>query len=213
MREISIPELKELMKEGIAGVDYAWEHQEELISRKHTYTLYGPHSELVGANTPSSLTRPKERQLKKTNRRQNYMIYELDDSYRILRTTQMVNYTEHIETFHHFEWNGVWYAYDFGKFGRQDYNTRIFVMKFQDGKPCYYADIERFYIFAEFYEYLEPGKIGITSCSFAPGAKYTVHGYPVDWNAPIGAVNSPVSWHFREEPEQYIDFSHWFTEE
>ena len=212
MHELDISGLTQLIQEGRVGVDYAWENRNDLIAREHTYTLYGPHDSLLGASIPSSLMPAKVRQLRKSIRRKNYTIYELDDAYRVLRTTQIINYTKCVDTFHHFELNGVRYAYNFSKYGRPQYADRIFVLKFQDGKPSYFADTTATHIFAEFYEYIEPDRMGVSCYSFSPNATHTQFGYPVDWSAPIGAENSPVSCHYREEPVQYIDFSHWFEE-
>ena len=212
MYELDISDLMKLIYEGRAGADYAWEHRDELIAREHTYTLYGPHATLLGASIPSSLTPAKVRQLKESTRRKNYTIYELDNSCRVLRTIQMINYTKCIDTFHHFEVNGATYAYCFNKYGRPRYHDRILVLKYQNGKPIYYADTTATHIYAEFYEYLELEKLGISCYSMATNATHTQFGYPVDWSAPIGAGNSPVSCHYREETVQYIDFSHWLKE-
>lgn len=212
MYEIGIEGLYQLIQEGRVGADYAWANRSELTDRKHTYTLYGPHSQSLSASIPSSLAPAKVRQIRKTTRRKDYIIYELDASYKPLRTIVMLDYTKCDCVFHHFELNGVTYAYHFDKYGRPAYNDRICVLKYRDGKPWYYGGMTATYIFAEFYEYLEQDKMGITCYSFAPNATHTQFGFPVDWNAPIGTENSPVTRYYREETVQYIDFSHWFEE-
>lgn len=212
MYNVDIEGLTQLIQEGRAGADYAWENRSELIARKHTYTLYGPHSPSLGASIPSSIVPAKVRQLRKSTRRKNYIIYELDDSYKPLRTILMLDYTKCDCIFHHFELNGVTYAYAFTGNERPQYRDVINVLKYQKGKPIYYANTTATSIFAESYEYTEQDRMCISCYNFMPKAKYTQFGYPVDWSAPIGAENSPVSYHCREEPVQYIDFSHWFEE-
>ena len=211
MYKADIPELMQLIQEGRAGADYAWEHRDELVAREHVYTLYGPHEPPLGASHPSSMISAKARQLRKTTRRKSYTAYELDSSYKPLRTVYVID--QKIDCVdHHFELNGVTYVYSFGKYGRKQYSDRIYVLKYQNGKPIYLAETTENYIFAEFYDYIGPDRMGISCYGFATEAKYTMLGYPVDWNAPIGAKNSPVGCHYREEPVQYIDFSHWFEE-
>ena len=209
MYEIGIPELMELIREGHTGVKYALANRDALVARKHTYTLYGPHSPTIGASIPTNLVPAKVRQLKRTNRRKNYIIYELDDSYKVLRTILMLDYTECDCVMHHFELDGVTYAYHFSDM-LQLKNDRIDVLKYQNGQPIYCAEIMGNYIFAQFCEYTEQNKMRVATYSFSPESKHTQFGYPVDWNAPIGALNSPVSRSIREEPIQYIDFSYWF---
>lgn len=211
MYEIDIPGLLQLIQEGRVGADYAWEHRSELIAREHTYTLYGPHSPSLGASIPSCLVPAKIRLLKKTTRRKDYIIYELDASYKPLRTILMLDYAKCDWIYHHFELGGVTYAYHFNKYGRSEYDDRICVLKYRDGKPYYFAETTATHIFAEFYEYLERDMMGVSRYTFAPEATRSEYGLPVDWNAPIGAENSPVGRNYREEPVQLIDFSHWFS--
>lgn len=211
MHEVSIAEMIRLLQEARVGVDYAWEHYGELAAREHAYTLYGPHVAFLGASIPSSIIPISSRRLRKTTRRKDCLIYELDGAYKILRTVHMINHKQNC-VYHHFELNGITYAYPFRGEGKQMYDNTIIVLKFEKEMPVYYAYARSNYIFAEFYEYIEQDRMGVSCYSFSPNATHTQFGYPVDWSAPIGAENSPVSCHYREEPVQYIDFSHWFEE-
>lgn len=211
MYELDLDGLKQLIQEGRVGADYAWEHRDELAAREHIYTLYGPHEPPLGASIPSSLTSAKSRKLQKSTRRKTYTIYELDASYKPLRTIDVIDHNVDC-VYHHFELNGITYAYIFSKYGRSEYFDSIYVLKYQDGRPIYFAETTESRIVAEFYEYIEPGRMGVSCYSCALKATHNRQGCLIDWNAPVGAVNSPVSRHYREEPIQYIDFSYWFKE-
>lgn len=210
MYEIDTEGLHQLLLEARSGVEYAWEHYDELAAREHTYTLYGPHTARLGASIPSSFTPVKARKLLKTTRRKNYLIYELDSSYNVLRTIHMLDYTKFDCTFHHFELNGVTYAYPFRKNEKKMYNDAICVLKFAEGNPVYYACAYSSFLFAQFYEYPAPEKMLVSTYRYWTNATHTQYGYPVDRNAPIGALNSPVQRHCQEEVPAYIEFSHWF---
>lgn len=213
MYEIGIDELQQLFIEARVVAKYAWEHYEDFASREHTYTLYGPEAYDLGASVPSSLTPIRARKLLKSTRRKNYVIYELDASYNVLRTIHMLDYTKVDCTYHHFDLDGIKYAYPFRGNGRGMYTDKITVQKYSGGLPVYYAIAANNLLFAQFYEYPEPNKMVVSTYRYFPTAQITMHGYPVDWNAPIGAPNSPVQRHCREEVPAYIEFSSWFEQE
>ena len=210
MFEIGIEELRKLFYEAREAAKYAREHYDDFASRPHTYTLYGPEAYNIGASVPSKLTPIRARKLLKKTRRKYHVIYELDSEYRVLRTVHMIDYTRTDCTYHHFELNGIQYAYPFRERDRRIYTDKITVLKYDLGKPVYYAIVSRGLLFAQFYEYPEPGKMIVSTYRYFHTAKTTMFGLPVDWSAPIGAMNSPVQRHCTEETPVDIDFSKWF---
>lgn len=210
MYEIKIEGLQQLLTEARSAAAFARERYEEFAARKHTYTLYGPSAHSLGASIPSSYTPTRARKLLKTTRRRDYIVYELDEEYKVLRTVHMLDYTYPDYTYHHFELNGVSYAYPFRCRVGDLYNDKIAVMKYSANNPVYFAIASENLLFSQFYEYLSPKKMIVSTYRFFPKAKYTQYGFPVDWNAPIGELNSPVQRKCKEEVPQLIDFSQWF---
>lgn len=213
MKEIDIAYLQKLMKEGRSAVQYAWEHYEELAARKHTYTLYGPYAYHIGASVPSKMTPKSARKLLKSTRRKKYLAYELDENFKVLRTVSVMNYSRVECVYHHFELGDATYAYPFGENKKSLYNDEINVIRYSDGVPVYFALVSRKLIYAQFYEYMESQKMLVSTYRFWPTAQYSMYGYPIDWKAPIGALNSPVDCHCEEEFSEYIDFANWFKQE
>ena len=130
MCEIDIAELKRLMAAGRNAAQYAWDHYEELAARKHTYTLYGPYAYGIGASIPSKPIPPKVRQLLKSTRRKDYLIYELDDDFNVLRTISVTNHTEIECIYHHYQLDDVIYAYPFRGNEKLMYNDTVSGMKY-----------------------------------------------------------------------------------
>lgn len=209
MYEIGIEALHQLYLEAREAATYAREHYEDFASREHAYTLYGPEAHDIGASVPSKLTPIRARKLLKSTRRKKHVIYELGSAYQVLRTIHMIDYTRTDCTYHHFELNGIQYAYPFRERGSGIYTDKITVLKHVDGQPVYYAIVSESLLFAQFYEYPEPNKMVVSTYRYFPTAKFTMYGLPVDWDAPIGAMDSPVQRHCTEETPVDTDFSHW----
>jgi len=210
MYEIGIDALRQLHLEAREVAKYAREHYDDFASRKHTYTLYGPEAHDIGASVPSKLTPIRARKLLKSTSRKNHIIYELNSTFQVLRTIHMIDYTRTDCTYHHFVLNGIHYAYPFRGRGRDLYTDKITVLKYADGLPVYYAIVSESLLFAQFYEYPEPDKMLVSTYRFFPSAKLTMYGLPVDWDAPIGSMNSPVQRNCTEEVPVDTSFSHWF---
>ena len=210
MYEIGVDELHRILVEGCAAKCYAKEHYEQLAASQCAYTLYGPSCHWLGASIPSMLTPVSARKLTRKTRRKDYVVYELDESFRVLRTIHMLDYTKTDCTYYHFDLDGVHYAYPFRGSGNQMYNDEIAVMKYADGIPVSFGLIRRTLLFMQFYEYTTPDNMVVSTYRYWPTAEYTQYGYPVDKNAPIGAPNSCVQRHCKEETPAVIDFSHWF---
>lgn len=210
MYEIGIEELQKLLKDGRKAAQYAWGHYEELAARKHTYTLYGPYTYGIGASIPSKLTPKHARILSKNTRRKNFHIYELDDDYRVIRTISVINHTEVECVYHHFAFGELIYAYPFRGTTKEMFTDTISALKFSDKKPVFYAEISKNSLFAQFFKYISTQKMLFDEYCYYPISKYSVYGYPVNQNAPVGALDSAASRLCTEEIPEYIDFSHWF---
>ena len=209
MYEIGVEELHQLLLDGLSASRYAIANYDSLAERKCKYTLYGPSCHWLGVSIPSTLIPTRARKLTQKTRRKDYVIYELDESFRILRTIHMLDYTRIDCTYHHFDLNGVHYAYPFRGNGNQRYNGEIAVMKYADDRPVCFGLIRKPLLFMQFYEYTTQNHMTVSTYRYWPTAEYTRHGYPVDKNAPIGAPNSCVQRHCREETPAITDFSRW----
>lgn len=210
MYEIDTEGLQQFLNDGREAAKYAWTHYEELAARKHTYTLYGPYSYHIGASVPSNLTPARDRKLSTSTRRKDYHIYHLDDKYHVIRTISILNYTNIECIYQHFELNGTIYAYPFRGDKKAMFTDEVNALSFSNGKPVFFGLLSKNFVFAQFYEYIDAGKMLVSSYQYAPNAKFSQYGHPIDPNAPVGALNSSISRHCREEKTEYIDFSQWF---
>ena len=211
MHQIGIGELHQMLIDARRVADYAQEYCEQLFgSREHTYTLYGPAAYYLGVSIPSQLTPDRARALRKKTRREKYIAYELDSEYKILRTVHIRDHTKAACIFHHFEIDGISYAFPFHGDTFDFPNSDICIMEFANEKPLYYAVASDQLLFVQFYEYISGDKMIVSTYRYWPTAPFTMHGYPVDREAPIGALNSPVQYHCTEEVPHVADFSQWF---
>lgn len=210
MYEIGINELRHLLENGQKAVQYTWDNYEELAAREHSHTLYGPYAYEIGACIPSKMTPDIARKLLPSTRRRNHLIYELDGEHKVIRTISVRDYTKVECIYHHFDLDGVSYAYPFRGDKKVMYTDAICMLKFINRKPVYYGVVRKSFLFIQFYEYIDTERMIVSTYRYNPDAQLTRYGYPIDPDAPIGALNSCVDRHCREEPTKYIDFSHWF---
>lgn len=209
MHNLRIETLQELLENGRKAVKYAWEHYDNLKERGSTYTLYGPYSYGIGAGLPCELTPKHERKLSKQTRRKHYTIYELDSNYNLLRVISMRDYTSIECIYYCFTLDGVQYAYPFRQDQKCLFKDEAFAIRYENSKLQYMGIISRNYIHANFYEHVSDERVIVNSYVLSTVAQHTVHGYPVDWGAPIGALNSPVQHGCWEENVVSTDFSQW----
>lgn len=210
MYEISIDELRQLFFEARTAAKYAREHYDDFVARNHVFTLYGPEAYDIGASVPCKLTPMRARKLSKKTRSKNYMVYELDSTYKVLRTIHMIEYTRVDCTYHHFELDDIYYAYPFKGRGNHPYSMDdIIVLKYDQGRPIYYARGNTGLLHAKFFEYPEPNKMLVSTYWYFHASNTTPNGLPVDWNAPIGSPSSPVQRYCEEEIPVEIVFSKW----
>ena len=189
---------------------YAWDHYEELVAREKKYTLYGPYDYGIGAGMPGKFISPNSRKLTKQNRRKNYVIYELDSSFRLLRTVAIRDYAKVECIYHCFEYEGVQYAYPFRGTDKKPFKDEVLAVFTKEQQPQYLAWLSPNSVMVQFFDYVCPEKMAVTTYSYTPTAKFTVNGYPVDHSAAIGTLNSPVERGHWEEKPTYTDFSAFF---
>lgn len=215
MYEIDLKGLDALLEEGLKAARYAREHLEELASRKHTYTLYGPYSCFTGACVPTSLIPEKHRQLRKNTRRKSYDEYHLDENYNVIRTIGKYDGHYSVRTYHHFEFEGNIYACPFDTWAgnniRQDSTTVMF--RFHDGKPILFGMIDKSMVTVEFIDYISDTMMNVSSYVYYATAKYNDLHILIDRDAPIDALNSPIVRGERQEEIKYIEFSRWFEQD
>ena len=209
MIELTLDELKQLLSNGRHAREYAWNQYEELAVREPVHILYGPYTDGTGANIPGNFTPKRARNLSPKTRRKNYIIYELDSEYKLLRATQVLD-SKRINTYHCFDWNGVQYACPFLPSKKQLGFGNIIALAWKDAKPYYSAFLARNVVIASFFEYVPSGKALITEYTYNPVSKYATQGYLTDLDAPIGAPNSAAQRLCYEEDPVYTDFSQWF---
>lgn len=209
MIDLTLEDLKQFLSDGRRAARYAWDHYEELTARKAAHTLYGPYEYYIGAAIPGTFIAKNARNLTlKTNRKQ-YLMYELDSEYNPLRTTHVINLV-HDSAYEHFELDGIQYAYPFVCNKKKIERDEVIALSYKDGKPYYYAFLRKNVVYVDFYEYVSPEKVFVTEYCYNRVSEYSAHGYPTDFDAPVGALNSPASRVCWEEEPIYTDFSQWF---
>lgn len=211
MHEINMEYLDQLILDGRSAAQYAWDHYEELIAREAVYTLYGPKDYGIGAAMPGKFISKRSRKLTKQTRRKDYIIYELDSNYKLLRTILMRNYTEVEHIYHCFELNGIQYACPFYGAQKKVLRKEVLAVGYSDAKPCFLGFLSEHSLVAQFFDYPSHDKMIVTTYSYSKVSKYSSHGYPVDYSAPIGTLNSPVNCGTWEEEMTDTDFSKWFS--
>jgi len=214
MIELTLEDLKQLLLDGRRARQYAQDHYEELAAREAVYTLYGPYAYNTGAAIPGSYTPKRARNLTLKTRRKEYNIYELDSEYKLLRVRLVLNSLNN-HTYHCFELDGIQYACPFLFNRKEKSRGEVVALNYKDGKPYYYAFLSQHVLYVDFFEYVSQEKALITEYAYNPVSEYTLHGYPTDPEAPIGALNSAATRVCWEEEPVYTDFSQFFkkTEE
>ncbi len=225
MHEITLDEMRQLLAKGRTVRQFAIDHYEELVARKHTYTLYGPYAHFLGASIPCNTVVPKRaRKLMHKTRRKEYVIYELDGQYKVLRIIKVNKHPRVDVIYHHFELDGIVYAFStngtmrdgeispFLRHGdaNKDIGTEIQFLRFENGKPVSYGSLDRCFVFVQFYEYVDDAQMMVTTYRYTPDAKYSMDGYPTDPEAPVGAPHSLVHRRCYMEASEDTDFSRWF---
>lgn len=218
MIDVTMEELKQLLLTGRRVMRYALDHHDELVMREAVYTLYGPYDYGCGAARPGRLTPKRARNLTLKTRRKDYLIYELDDQYNLLRVKPALNSKiSSRDTEHCFELDDVWYSCYFPSgcppVESPYLHPRIEAVKYKDGKPCYWASLGYNSVLLQCFEHVAPEKMIVTEYSYYPTSEYASGGHLTDPNAPMGAPGCPASrlCVYEIEP-MYTDFSQWFKQ-
>lgn len=212
MYELDRATLNTIHAEHLKAAEYAREHYAELAKRKHVYTLYGGETYSIGVQIPSKFVPKSARKLLKSTRREKYTVYELDGNYKVLRTIHMLEHGSKIDcTYHHFDLNGVHYAYPFRGDTGEEYTGQIAVLKHnQDGKPAYFALDREYQLVIELYTYPSADSMLVSTYHYHVTAETSYYGLPIDPNAPINAENSNIVHFCNEQQPNIIDFSQYF---
>lgn len=210
---VGYDELNKIIADAGIAYDYAWEHFDELSNRRATYTLYGPKSYAFGAADPCSSVKPWQREMRKSTKRKEYMRYELDAKYNLIRNICVENYNTIDCVYQIFELNGVRYAHPFFMGEKCLYDEVIHAIKYQKGRPIYSAEIRKNRLFVEFYEYVSDSRVAVTCYDYFPNTQRSWCGLPVSFDAPYGASNSPIALTSFEMPVPCVDFSKLFMDE
>jgi len=210
INDLNIEDLKQFVQDGKHAVQYAWDHYEELAAREAVHTLYGPYDYYIGAAIPGKSVSKKSRTLTFKTSRKKYLIYELDSEYKLLRVRHVFDHLTDA-TYHFFELDGIQHACPFISNQKKLDRDEILALSYKAGKPYFLGRMTSKIMSADFYEYISPEKMLVTEYYYNPVSIYSLHGYPLDLNAPIGALNSPADRSCWEEKPMYTDFSKFFT--
>lgn len=210
--ELNIEDLKQMLVAGRRARQYALDHYEELAAREAVYTLYGPYDYRIGAAAPGPIVSKNSRKLAFKTKRKNYLVYELDSDYKLLRVKHVFE-QRNDPIYHCFGLDDIQYACPFKYNQNEVYGTEVIAFVSKDRKPYLHANMTENSLLAEFYEYVSPEKVRVTGYSYHPISNYTVHGHPTDPNAPLGELNSPAQKSAYEEKPLYTDFSKFFEED
>lgn len=206
MVQFSYIEMHKLIEKGCMAFEYAWEHYEELNLRPAVHRLYGPDASFVGALAAGHPVSPNLRTLRKSTRRKSYMIYEFDADFKILRIKHVKDYDKIDCTIHMFEWDGVFYGRMFRGDEKGYYSNYFFAVNNKDDRPAYFAHGSRNVLCVYFYEYPCDDRVNTTCYLYHPNSEFTSAGLRADWDAPMGAHNSPVTISQYDQPYTHIDF-------
>ena len=204
-------DLKQLLLDGRRAAQYASDHYEELAAREAMYTLYGPYDYGIGAARPGRLVSKSSRILALKTRKKQHMIYELDSEYKLLRVKHVFNAVNDL-TYHCFSLEGIQYACPFAYNQKSKQLDEVIALDYKDGTPCFCGYLTETKVLAFFYEYISAETVHVTEYSYNPVSKYSLHGHPIDPNAPLGALNSPAQRGCCEEEPMYTDFALWITD-
>ena len=211
MIDLALEDLKQLLLDGRRAAQYAWDHYDELATRKDAYTLYGPYTAYgPGVAIPWGYIPKRARSLTLKTRRKKYNLYELDSDYKLLRVRLMLNSLNEY-TYHCFEMDGIQYSCPFINNKRKIGLDEVFALGYKDGKPYYSGYLREHSVIAHFFEYVSPERVRITEYTYNPTSKYTMHGYLTDPDASIGALNAAANRLCFEKEPVYTDFSQWFS--
>lgn len=201
MSDIGYSVFYDMMEKGKNARNYAYAHYDELAKRPAAHILYGPSYSYLGGMVPIRSKLPKPYPLSTHTRSKSYNIYELDQSYKVLRV-------RHIRksildcTYHLLELDGIVYGQPFLGDRNAPYPQCTIAIGYEKDRPTHLAMTKNdHYLYAEFYDYPDPNTVCADCYLFSP--KGTVApGVPKNFDAPFGAWDSPVTLDHYEQPYQ-----------
>lgn len=210
MVELSYNDMHRMMDAGMAAYEYAWNHYDELNGREAKYVLYSPRAYGLGVLAAGFPVSPKDRILQTKTRRKNYLQYELDENFQVLRIRHINRYN-HIDcTYHLFEKEGILFARPFLQDRKGFYRKIVYAVQITNGDPVFFAEMNDKRLCVDFYAYPNPNTVAISTVLYQPNSKYTSAGQLMSFDAPYGANNSPVSLDYREEEYHRLNFADYF---
>lgn len=209
MIEVSYKQLNTFMDMTQSIRKYALTHYDEHKSKAAVHTLYGPHSCFAGAVTPTHLVPGRERRLVHRTRREKYNVYEFDQSFSPIRVTKVFGGQASC-VYHIFNWEGMVCCCPFQPNSQHFGDYRTILYQFSNQKPVFYVRAFEKSIFCEIYEYPASGKRLCTGYMFSRNQDLKICGIRPNWEAPLGAPDSPVVKHSYEYVPPEMDFSKWF---
>lgn len=195
-----------LIAKGGRARQYAWDHYEELNDRETAYVLYGPDTHSLGVLAAGHATPARKRKLQRSTRSKRYLRYEFDGDFRLIRIRHMRNDSQIDCSYQMFELDGILYGEPFFRDRKTVYPGDTIAVKFENGKPLYYVMSSKNYLCVDYYTYPQPDRVVTDVFLYTPNSQYCSTGLPVNWNAPFGAQDSPVTLDHRDEPYVHFDF-------
>ena len=126
--------------------------------------------------------------------------------FKILRIKHVKDYDKIDCTIHMFEWDGVFYGRMFRGDEKGYYSNYFFAVNNKDDRPAYFAHGSRNVLCVYFYEYPCDDRVNTTCYLYHPNSEFTSAGLRADWDAPMGAQNSPVTISRYDQPYTHIDY-------
>jgi hypothetical protein len=198
--------LDDLIAKGNRARQYAWDHYEVLNAKETAYVLCGPDNHSLGVLAAGHATPARKRKLQRSTLAKRYLRYEFDQDFRLIRIRHMCNYAEIDCTYQMFEMDGILYGEPFFRDRKAVYPGDTIAVKFENGRPVYYAMSRKNYLCVDFYTYPQPDRVLTDVFLYSPNSQYCSTGLPVNWDAPFGAQDSPVTLDHRDEPYVHFDF-------
>ncbi len=210
MKEATLTEIREWIQDAKFATQHVLEHYDELLARCACYTRYGKLGNgLVDILSPSKYMAPKgARTLTKSTRKTDYVAYDFDENFRMLCTRE-VSEGYYGSKCPHFYIGDTQYAALFYEPNGKLFYSKSYVIRYANNRPILYIVCDKSVMYVHCYEYMEPGLMHVTSYYVYLKAK-ELHGVTLNWDAPIGAPNSPVQVQQWAEEPQDTDLSKWF---
>lgn len=200
-------DMHRILSSGMQAQEYAWKYCRQITSRETAYTLYGPDTRHLGVLAAGGLTPAKLRRVQTSVRSKKYLKYEFDNDQNLIRIIHMTDGNTVYCTYHIFQEDGCLFGCAFPWARNVFPHREVYVVKFENNRPKYFAVTMSNYLSIDLYQYPSPDRVLTTHYLYLPGSKYCSTGLKASWEAPMGAQNSPVTIDTKDEEYKHIDFS------